>query len=139
MKLVSVYDRSDRHDLLYKLLAERPETSSISHKRLPDFGDHVAFVESKPYEAWYFVMEDHDVIGACYLFKDNFGHHYVGTSIFKTWQGQGYGSASLQAIKDAHGERDYYCNLNPQNEASARMVRRVGFELVQHTYKMRAA
>ena len=47
MKLVSVYLLQQDYaavDFLYQLLAEREPHESISHRRMPTFSEHVAFV-----------------------------------------------------------------------------------------------
>lgn len=126
--LTSVYDRPDRAQLLYKLLSERDETVSISHKRMPCWGDHVRFIESKPYAAWYFIGDE---VGACYLSKQN----EIGIFIFREHRGKGYGRAAIEALMEKHGRRRYLANINPRNESSAALFAKLGFNLCQHTYE----
>jgi RimJ/RimL family protein N-acetyltransferase len=125
---------------LYKLLQERDETTNISHKGLPDFETHRAFVESKPYADWCFIGIDHWkngdcfdlVVGACYLSKQD----EIGVFIFKAYQGKGYGWRAVKALIDKHGPRRYLANINPRNERSADLFARMGFKLIQHTYEL---
>jgi RimJ/RimL family protein N-acetyltransferase len=122
------------------LLKERDETTNISHKGLPDFEAHRAFVESKPYADWCFIEVDHWkdgdcfdlVVGACYLSKQD----EIGVFIFKAHQGKGYGWRAVKALIDKHGPRRYLANINPRNERSAELFSRMGFKLIQHTFEL---
>jgi len=132
MNLISVYERPDRHELLYRLLAERDDEVNISHKAMPGFCQHIAFVESKPYEAWYFIVGGDDVYGACYLTKGD----EIGIHIFRSHRGHGYGKRAVEALIRDKGPRRYLANISPRNENSAAMFSRLGFTLIQHTYEL---
>lgn len=134
MTLISVYERPDRHELLWNLLKERDETTNISHKAMPTWCEHVAFVESKPYAAWYFIIGD-DVHGACYLSKQD----EIGVHVFRASQGCGYGPRAVNEIIRLHGRRRYIANISPRNERSAALFAALGFKLVQHTYSLEVA
>ena len=127
--LSNIYEWRDRHELLYKLLSERDDLINISHKAMPCWGDHIRFVESKPYEAWYFIGDE--PLGACYLSKQN----EIGVALFKQYQGKGHGRQAVKAIMDMHGRRRYLANINPQNERSRFMFQGLGFKLIQQTYE----
>jgi RimJ/RimL family protein N-acetyltransferase len=131
MSLTSVYERPDRHQLLYDLLKERDETVNVSHRELPAWCDHVRFVESHPYQEWYFI-EAGDVVGACYLTIDD----EIGVFVFKEYQGHGYGPMAVRRLMDIHGQRRYLANINPRNERSAGIFAKLGFRCVQHTYEL---
>jgi RimJ/RimL family protein N-acetyltransferase len=126
--------------LLYELLKQRDETTNISHKGLPDFEAHRAFVESKPYADWCFIEIDHWkngdcfdlVVGACYLSKQD----EIGIHIFKAHQGKGYGLRAVKALIEKHGPKRYLANINPRNERSAKMFGGLGFMLIQQTYEL---
>lgn len=129
VSLIDLYSRPDRHEILYRLLSERDETTNISHKGMPDWQDHVDFVERHPYEAWYFIGSE--PIGACYLTKQN----EIGIFIFKAHQGCGHGPAAIKALMEKHGERRYLANINPHNERSQSVFSALGFKLSQYTYE----
>jgi RimJ/RimL family protein N-acetyltransferase len=132
MSLFSVYELPNRHDLLFRLLGERDETVNISHKALPSFEDHVAFVESRPYTVWYFICDaDEYVVGTCYLSKQD----EIGVQVFRHSHGLGYGKSAVRELMKLHGPRRYLANINPQNERSAKMFKDLGFGLIQHTYE----
>ena len=115
------------------LLQERPQEANISHRELPIWCDHVRFVESHPYEAWYFIRNYWRDVGAIYLSRQN----EIGISIFKAHQGNGYGPQAINALMAIHGPRRYLANINPANVKSAEMFKNLGFGLIQHTYELR--
>lgn len=131
MKLASIYERPDRAQVLYQLLEEREPEANISHKAMPSWDEHVRFVESRPYEAWYFIVENDSVVGACYLSKQN----EIGVFVCKQHRGNGYGPWAIEAIMLKHGKRRYLANVSPRNVRSAEVFRDLGFNLVQHTYE----
>lgn len=132
MILTSVYGRPDRVKILWDLLAERDPTVSISHKEMPSLEQHRVFVESKPYEDWCFVeTPDGLIVGAVYLTALN----EIGIHIFREYQDIGFGRWAVREIMKKHGPRRYLANINPQNERSALMFKKLGFNLAQHTYE----
>jgi RimJ/RimL family protein N-acetyltransferase len=132
MNLIPVYERPDRHELLYKLLSERDAEVNISHSRMPCWGDHIRFVESRPYEAWYFIGDE--PLGACYLSKQN----EIGVFLFREHQGKGHGRDAIKAIMEKHGRRRYLANVSPQNDRSRFLFAGLGFKCVQQTYELTA-
>ena len=130
MKLASVYERPDRAQLLFQLLEERGPDVSISHKAMPTWDEHVRFVESRPYQAWYFI-EAEGVVGACYLSKQD----EIGVFVFNAHQGKGYGPWAIEAIMLKHGKRRYLANINPRNTKSAEIFRNLGFKQIQVTFE----
>lgn len=129
MNLTPIEKRHDRYALLYSLLAERTDAISISHRAMPCWGDHVRFIDSGPYEAWYFIGDE--PLGACYLSKQN----EIGIGIFKEHQGKGYGPQAIKELMRIHGPRRYLANINPRNEPSKGMFASLGFKLCQETYE----
>ena len=116
--------------LLYKLLSERDDAVNISHKAMPCWGDHIRFVESKPYEAWYFIGDE--PFGACYLSKLD----EIGVFVFRDHRGKGYGRSAIAEIIARHKRPRYLANVNPRNEGSAKLFTGLGFKLCQHTYAL---
>lgn len=102
---------------------------------MPSYADHIDFVESRPYEAWYFiqvgiVIPCMKIVGACYLSRQD----EIGVFVFSAERGHGYGRKAVQAIIWKHGERRYLANINPQNERSIKLFEKLDFKPVQHTY-----
>jgi RimJ/RimL family protein N-acetyltransferase len=131
MNLVSVYERPDRAIVLHRLLEEREPEANISHKAMPSWDEHVRFVESKPYQAWYFIMADEMIVGACYLTKQD----EIGVFVFKEDQGQNYGTWAIDAIMLKHGKRRYLANVSPKNIRSLEVFRNLGFKPIQVTHE----
>ena len=132
--LISVYERPEHLILLWNLLAERAASQSISHHEMPTWRQHVEFVMSKPYEAWYFIIVDDEPVGVVYLTRRN----EIGVFIFNGHQKKGHGRAAVKALMEKHGLRRYLANVNPANEATRFLFQGLGFQLCQHTYELRA-
>lgn len=131
MNLVSIYERPDRALVLHQLLEEREPDANISHKAMPSWDEHVRFVESKPYQAWYFIEDGTQTVGACYLSKQD----EIGVFVFKHHQGKNYGPWAIDAIMLKHGKRRYLANVSPRNGKSAEIFRNLGFKHIQNTYE----
>lgn len=131
MTLQSIYERLDRHALLYRLLAERGEEANISHKEMPSDAQHILFVESHPYQAWYFIC-DPEPVGACYLSRLN----EIGVFVFAEHQKKGYAREAVKAVIEKHGPGRYLANIGPRNEASRFLFKGLGFKHIQDTYEM---
>lgn len=130
MNLISIYERPDRALVLHQLLEERDPSANISHKAMPSWDEHVRFVESKPYQSWYFI-EDEVIVGACYLSKQD----EIGVFVFKAYQGKNYGTWAIEALMLKHGKRRYLANISPRNERSVEVFRNLGFKHIQNTYE----
>src|SRR5678815_345007 len=110
--LVSVYtpDRqafSMYTTILYQLLGERKPDESISHKEMPSIPNHIEFVKSKPYEAWYLIQsleeKEYPFVGAVYLSNAN----EIGIGIFDKYKRQHYACAAIKALMEYHHEGFY--------------------------------
>jgi RimJ/RimL family protein N-acetyltransferase len=133
--LVSVYRLpKTAPQLLYKLLEEREAHVNISHRVMPGWKTHIAFVARRPYAAWYLIKSRNDYVGAIYLTAMN----EIGVSILKQWRGRGFGSRAVRLLMQKHGRRRYLANINPRNTRSIRMFRRMSFRMVQQTYELRS-
>ena len=143
MKLVSVYDGvvPRPENVLWDLLLERPPEANISHKVMPTWQQHLAFIESKPYEAWYLIElllgiteigYTYRFIGAIYLTKQD----DIGLAISEAWQHQGHGTAAVQQLKTLHPRPRYFANVAPANLASQQFWLKQGFKPLQVTYEL---
>jgi RimJ/RimL family protein N-acetyltransferase len=115
--------------LLYVLLGEREPEQSISHKEMPEWDEHVAFVQSRPYKAWYVVTDDGVPVGATYLSKQN----EIGIAIFKAHRGKGYAKEAIQELMKHH-DGPFLANINPNNWVSRCLFESLGFKFIQVTY-----
>lgn len=129
MKLIDVYgyniDPAIAVDHLYALLAERQPHESISHRSMPTREQHFEFVRSMPYAAWYvFEGEDGGILaGSVYLTRQR----EIGVSVLRAHQGQGHGRRAVLEIMRRHAGGHFLANINPANEASIALFRKLGF------------
>lgn len=133
-RLVSV-SFSD-HDLriLYNLLAERTPDQSISHKRMPTWEEHRAFVLSVPHPVWYLVFNRSATpVGSVYLTRQR----EIGVSIFRRYHRAGYGRAAVVELMRRHPGR-FLANVAPGNVASMRLWESLGGRQIQVTYELPA-
>lgn len=132
MRLLDVYAVPGAESYLWRLLSERTPEQSISHKAMPTWDEHVSFIESRPYEAWYLieaVLENVDdvalhteIVGATYLSKQR----EIGIGIFSQYRGNGYGKHAVRTLMARHPGR-FLANINPANEPSIQLFRSLGF------------
>ena len=147
--MISVYEIGYAKQWLYDLLKERSTEEdrhvNISHRQLPSWEDHVAFIDSMPYERWFVIVDQTGVsefkcLGTCYVTKRN----EIGVHLFKHARGRGIGTAAVKELMERkplpaepgvrHGQ--YIANINPNNQASIRMFEKLGFRHIQNTYQL---
>jgi len=133
MKLVNVYcyDKEVRYETLYEVLSERTPAQSISHKAMPSFTEHKAFVDSHPYAMWAFICSaknHNNIVGTIYLTRDG----EIGIAVFSAYRGQGIGSKALKALIKNH-KGPYLANINPSNRPSMEFFAKHGFTHIQNT------
>jgi len=134
--LADVYDNRNAHLYLWDMLGDRSPDQSISHKDMPTWDDHVDFVASRPYTNWYFIQENHYIIGQIYINEviyPNKTLREVGISLCPGNRGQGHGTKALELLMEAH-PGELHANINPDNKASIKFFKKFGFKLIQHTY-----
>ena len=144
MKLSSIYQETpirnfykvseDHMKLLYDLLKERPAKANISHKGMPEYSDHCAFVRSRPYKHWFVVETEAHTVGAAYLTHNN----EIGVGIFQAFAGHGYGSKAVELLLDVIAKENggrALANINPENTASLKLFEKLGFKKIQETFE----
>ena len=123
--------------VLWTLLQERTPQQSISHKEMPEWSEHINFVNNHPYKAWYLICEHRCVprmwkkLGAIYLTQQN----EIGIQIFNKHRGKGLGKEAVQQLMRLH-PGPYLANINPNNDASIAFFKKMGFEHIQNTYRL---
>lgn len=134
--LVSLYDqqeseRSFYYRALYNLLAEREPHESISHKVMPTWEEHCAFIEKKAYKEWFLILnKDHLFVGSLYITKLN----ELGIAIFKDHRRQNYASAAIYNVIEFYPKETFIANINPENQKSIELFKGFGFTHIQSTY-----
>ena len=134
IELQPIFRYRDHVQVLYDLLGERTPDQSISHGEMPDLETHAKFVRSKPYDAWYFIVDNEvleGIVGSLYLTD----RKEIGIAIFEKYKGKGYGTEAVKKIM-AMWKGPFYANINPVNTPSVKFFKGLGAELVQHTYRL---
>lgn len=118
--------------LLWLLMQERRPEQNISHTEPPSLEEHVAFVRRRPYADWLIVWWQGKPIGAVSATYRN----EVGIQILRAWQGKGIGTRALRLFlnhvkplpaRPSENPGYYVANINPQNAASLKLFRALGF------------
>jgi len=131
VRLVDTYTLEDEGmDLLWRLMSEREPHQNISHKAMPSWQEHRAFVSSRPYFAWY-AIDCGECVGATYLTHQR----EVGIGILKQYRGQQYAVNALRMLIQMHPGR-LLANINPANADSIRLFTGLGFKHIQQTYEL---
>ena len=130
VKLKAV-SKSD-YRFLYNLLMERDARANISHKKMPTYNQHVAFVSAKPYSKWYVILSDTNKAGSIYLTSQN----EIGIFIKKSFQGKQLGNIALHKLIQKNPKKRYLANVNPQNKKSMCFFKNNGFKLIQYTFEL---
>jgi RimJ/RimL family protein N-acetyltransferase len=140
VKLVSIYSLSNMlevHGQLYAMLAKRPPIANISHKEMPTFEQHCKYVEGMPYAEWDLIGEPVGPVlawvGQIYLTRRN----EIGIQILKPYQQRGYATSAVRQLMSKR-PGPYYANTNPRNRASIVLFKKMGFQIIQSTYKLDA-
>lgn len=130
MKLVDVYGTALSIKILYRLLKERPPAANISHLEMPTWEKHKRFVWSKPYDAWYLIVDQDDVVGAVYLTSAD----EIGVAVFKKYHGLGHAQWAIKALMKARPRDRYLANIAPGNDPSLSLFKKLGFTHIQEIY-----
>ena len=133
MRLVNVYRTKAAPEILYRLLAGRPKGVNISHRKMPSWGQHLSFVRSRPYKAWYLLrVPSGEFAGGIYLSKND----EIGVFIFKKHQKKGLGRQAVRLLMRRHRTiRRFLANVSPKNGRSIRFFRELKFRPIQNTYE----
>jgi RimJ/RimL family protein N-acetyltransferase len=142
VRLIPVDPENERHvKLLYELLLARPEHANISHQAMPTFECHAQFMKSHPYEAWYLIdpseeiidadSTDYDVAGAVYLTR----LREIGIFLFPQHQAKYVGRDAVIMLMETQPSGDFFANIAPLNTRSQEFFIRLGFSLIQYTYR----
>ena len=127
---IKIVTKSDFR-FLYDLLSYRKPTENISHKKIPTYRMHEKFIKSKPYSKWYIINFNNQKIGSVYLSKMNeIGIHLKD----KKYEGQ-FGEI-ISIIKKKNPRLRYLVNINPNNNALRKTIKKNNFKLIQHTYEL---
>lgn len=135
VSFLDVYQTAGAYEYLWKLMQERRPEVNISHKEMPTWGEHVAFVDSFPYRSWHFIeayFGSYPVIaGAIYLTKNN----EIGIHIFAECQNKGIGKAAVTELMVRCPGTLLRANIATNNHTSQRMFSKLGFTILEYTFE----
>ncbi len=132
MKLASVYEIDYAPYFLYVLLGQRDPSENISHKSMPTIEQHVAYMASRPYIAWYLLDVEHvGYVGAIYLTSQR----EIGIWIHKDQRGLGYAKQAINMLMLRHPGR-FLANIAPTNPISQSLFKGIGFKHIQNTFEL---
>lgn len=126
---------------LWNLLMERSPEVNISHRQMPTMKAHMDFVANPPYVAWYIIAKGELWLGAVSLTRRN----EIGIQIMKQFQNRGYGAWAVKRLLAITTPRPaepsevlpaFVANINPANEASQALFRKLGGTLIQLTFQL---
>ena len=114
------------YKFLYELLQQRDKKCCISHKRMPSIAEHIKFWETTPYKESYILDSVDKPIGAVYISKlDEVGIHLI----------KGHNGGIKKAILTGMIDKIKYANVSPNDRASQKLFKSLGFKLIQYTYE----
>lgn len=123
MILRDLYESPERWGLALALLAERKANENISHRGMPGWDAHCAFVRSRPYPHWYWFETAKGAPAGCvYLTRAR----EVGIGVLMEHRGQGLAVEAVTKVMRLHPGR-FLANINPANNASLTLFRKLGF------------
>lgn len=119
------------YEFFYNLLKERNKIENISHKKLPTRKESDKFNSSKLYSYDFVILLGNEKIGRIYITKNN----EIGIHIKKEYQGKNYGEKIIKLLFKKIKLKNYYANISPLNKRSQKFFKKLGFKLIQYTYK----
>ena len=112
-------------EFLYDMLKERDATINVTHKKLPTFVEHLEFIKSDPYDAWYIIEIESKQIGHIWL--DNVDR--IGFFTKKEFKGFGFIIPAFEKLKEIHPRKKYVGKLNPKNIEIQNLLTKLKFVL----------
>ena len=119
---------------LYDLLKTRDPLASISHKKMPSYDEHVNFILSNPYTAWYIIEYEGEKTGCIYLSKqDEIGISLVDNSLYGK-----IGKSIVKLFIKNNPRKRYLAKISPKNKKLQNFFVNNGFTGLEYTYEMKS-
>jgi RimJ/RimL family protein N-acetyltransferase len=137
--------------LLYAMLEERGPEVNISHRKMPSWEQHVAFVSARPHPYWFLIYDKEWVPAEGSLDSDTddfdeycIGQIYltnlreIGIQLFRHKHiREGYGTAAVTKLMELVQPRGpFFANVSPKNKVSQAFFESMGFSVTQWTYRL---
>jgi RimJ/RimL family protein N-acetyltransferase len=147
-----VYGEDGKADIwslatLYSQLENRDPKVNISHLQMPSWEQHVAFVNSRLHAYWFLLIVDEPAatvdeeeplrericVGQIYLSRQR----EIGLFLQDRYQRMGLGADAVAMLMQlAQPRGPFFANIAPGNANSKAFFEKLGFRLVQHTYRV---
>jgi len=119
----------DNAEFLYEMLKERDSTVNVTHQKLPLFNEHLEFIKSKPYDAWYIIEIESKHVGHIYIDNEN----RIGWFIKREFKGFGFVIPAFEELKILHKRKNYLGKVNTNNFEAQNLLTKLKFVL-KNTY-----
>lgn len=117
-------------EFLYELLKERKVIESISHKSMPTWEEHKAYITNSPvrFAGHYVILDGEALIGQVYISHQR----ECGIWLMPDARGKGAASWALEELLKRHPGK-CYTNVAILNEPALKWWRKMGFRDLQRT------
>lgn len=145
MKLEKISKVPKADQILYKLIEERSteqdDYTNISHRKVPTWAAHKAFIASNPYRYWFLINVGDVYIGSLSVTYNN----EIGIVLFRSNRGRGFGTRAVRKLMDEYtplkaipSKRPghWVANINPKNVPSIGLFEKLGARHIQNTYAL---
>ena len=117
---------------LYKLLESRKHF--ISHKKMPNYEEHMEFCKNNPYRLWFIVFQRDIVIGSFYITHDNcigLNLKEDNLEIYKILIQ--YIVTNIEPLPPVPSlvPKNFYCNIPPSNKNLLEAAEALGGHITQ--------
>lgn len=138
---------TDHVDFAYSLLQERYQESNInisgtSHPDLPNYDTHKLWLEENAKDGYYIWIINNKMIAMATIrtneTNDLFMKNEVGIFVLKDSWGQGIGYEVMNALIELHPNTEIYARVNPMNDRSNNLFKKLGFEKVANIWRFNA-
>ena len=119
----------DNAEFLDEMLKERDSTVNVTPQKLPLFSEHLEFLKSKPYDAWYIIEIESKQVGHIYIDNEN----RIGWFIKREFKGFGFVIPAFEELKILHKRKNYLGKVNPNNFEAQNLLTKLKFVL-KNTY-----
>ena len=118
------------YQFLYNLLSDRNDYENISHHAIPTYEEHSQFWENVPYKDDYIILIRDIPVGMAYVsYKNEVGIHFI-----KDKENNKIRKDIINTILNKFKGEQLFFNVSSKNKPYIRLLRRMKFNLIEHTY-----
>jgi len=122
---------------LYTILKKRKH--SISHAEMPEYNQHAEFVSNHPYQKWWIVRKENELMGSVYITNENavgINLSFDNTDFFKeiiSWvTSENTPLPPIPSVRPSF----FYINVAPTNDSLINAIDQMNGEVTQVSYKI---